>query len=82
MNRINALSRPVIDLIVIRGSSIVLQTVLALGMGWLCNPADFGEFVTVVAYAMVRTTVCSGGAYQAALRVSHLLASDSAWMAP
>jgi O-antigen/teichoic acid export membrane protein len=78
-NRINAMSRPVIDLIVVRGSSIVLQTALALGMGWLCNPADFGEFVTVVAYAMVSTTVCSGGAYQAALRVSHLLASDSAW---
>jgi O-antigen/teichoic acid export membrane protein len=79
MNRINAMSRPVIDLIVVRGSSIILQTALALGMGWLCNPADFGEFVTVVAYAMVSTTVCSGGAYQAALRVSHLLASDSAW---
>lgn len=79
MNRINAMSRPVIDLIVVRGSSIVLQTALALGMGWLCNPADFGEFVTVVAYAMMSTTVCSGGAYQAALRVSHLLASDSAW---
>lgn len=68
-----------IDLIVVRGSTIVLQTALALGMGWLCKPADFGEFVTVVAYAMVSTTVCSGGAYQAALRVSHLLASDSAW---
>lgn len=68
-----------IGLVAVRGSTIILQTALALGMGWLCKPADFGQFVTVMAYAMVSTTLCSGGAYQAALRVSHLLTAESVW---
>lgn len=79
MNRLNMTTHPVIRLVAIRGSTIILQTALALGMGWLCKPADFGQFVTVMAYAMVSTTLCSGGAYQAALRVSHLLTVESVW---
>jgi len=79
MNRMNVTRHPVIGLVAVRGSTIILQTALALGMGWLCKPADFGQFVTVMAYAMVSTTLCSGGAYQAALRVSHLLTAESVW---
>jgi O-antigen/teichoic acid export membrane protein len=75
----NVTRHPVIGLVAVRGSTIILQTALALGMGWLCKPADFGQFVTVMAYAMVSTTLCSGGAYQAALRVSHLLTAESVW---
>lgn len=75
----SAMKSPVMNLIFVRGSTIVLQSMLALGMGWLCKPTDFGQFITIVAYSMVLTTFCSGGAYQAALRVSHLLSSTSLW---
>jgi O-antigen/teichoic acid export membrane protein len=79
IKKLSAMKSPMINLIFVRGSTIVLQSTLALGMGWLCKPADFGQFVTIVAYAMVFSTFCSGGAYQAALRVSHLLSSTSTW---
>ena len=77
--KMSAMKSPVMNLIFVRGSTIVLQSMLALGMGWLCKPTDFGQFITIVAYSMVLTTFCSGGAYQAALRVSHLLSSTSLW---
>lgn len=77
--KMSAMKSPVMNLMFVRGSTIVLQSMLALGMGWLCKPTDFGQFITIVAYSMVLTTFCSGGAYQAALRVSHLLSSTSLW---
>ncbi len=66
----------------LRVAAIGLHAVLTLAIGWLCAPADFGEFVIIVVYAGVGATLCAGGAIQGGLRVAHLLAPGSGWGGP
>ena len=63
-------------------SSIGLQAVLTLVIGWICSPADFGELVIIMAHAAAGATLCAGGALQGALRVAHLIAPGSTWEGP
>lgn len=71
--------KPLTRMVVVRGGTIAMQSALALGLGWICKPADFGEFVTVVAYATTGATLAAGGALQGALRVAHLIVAESRW---
>lgn len=65
-----------------RVATIGLQATLTLAIGWICTPADFGELVILLAYAVAGATLCAGGALQGALRVAHLVAPGSAWEGP
>jgi hypothetical protein len=65
-----------------RVASIGLQAVMTLAIGWICAPADFGELVIIMTYAVAGSTLCAGGALQGALRVAHLVAPGSAWEGP
>ena len=65
-----------------RVATIGLQAALTLAIGWICAPADFGELVIIMAYAVAGATLCAGGALQGALRVAHLVAPGDAWEGP
>lgn len=68
--------------VALRATSIGLQALIMLGVGFVAPKAAFGEFVVVTAGAGIGATLCAGGTAHGALRLAHLLRPGNRWAGP
>ena len=68
--------------VALRATSIGLQALVMLGVGFVAPKAAFGEFVVVTAGAGIGATLCAGGSAHGALRLAHLLGAGNRWAGP
>jgi hypothetical protein len=77
----NSRSRVAVQ-VALRATSIGLQALIMLGVGFVAPKAAFGEFVVVTASAGIGATLCAGGTAHGALRLAHLLGPGNRWAGP
>lgn len=77
----NSRSRVAVQ-VALRATSIGLQALVMLGVGFVAPKAAFGEFVVVTAGAGIGATLCAGGTAHGALRLAHLLGTGNRWAGP